>query len=282
MKKVLGIALIIFVVASIATATLALQVFNDGSITVPDLFDGHILWNWDDEDDTLHWNWDDENLEYNLIEEQLTSLPLVDGDTVRVKTSYGRILVQQDSALTDQVNFSLSGRIPASRTWSVTSEKEGSTAYYRLSIPQIQVNKDWDGLSELNLTVTVPEGFVLDLDLETNLGEITAEGHYGDVDIENSLGALRFKGAVDDLNFQLDLGDADIEVYEFDTITGSVNLGSIELIVDDDVEGKHYIAETGLGSVKYHGDFYDTINGENVELRTDLGDIQLWRKDIHE
>ncbi len=282
MKKILGIALIIFMVASIATAILAMQVVGEGRIDVNDFFDGHVRWNWNNEEDTLHWNWNDENETYVEIEEQLATLPLSAGDTVRVSTAYGRILVQESATLKDQVEFSLSGRMPASRTWSVSSEKEGSTANYRLDIPEIHFAQDWDEPGDLFLTVTVPTGMVLDLDLSTNLGEIVAEGNYGDVDIENNLGALRFKGTVDDLAFHLDLGDADIEVVDFGSITGSVNLGSIDLTVDDDIEGKHYIAETGLGSVKYHGDFYDTMNGERVELRTDLGDIQLWRKDIHE
>ena len=282
MKKILGIALIIFVAASIATIVLAVQVIGTEGFSVNELFDGHLRWHWDDEDDTIRWNWNNGNDEYIDIDEQRKTLPLSEGDTVRVSTAYGRIRVTESDTLTNQVEFSLSGRMPASRTWTVESDKDGTVAYYRLEIPEVHLNQDWDEPGELRLDVTVPRDARVHLDLSTHLGEIAAEGTFLDVDIENNLGSLRFTGVADDLDFQLDLGDANIELYDVGTVTGFVNLGSIDLVVDDDLEGKYYIAETSLGSVQYHGEFYDTMDGERVELRTDLGDIELWRRDIHE
>lgn len=268
MKKTLGIALIVFVIASVAFGTTVNGLLRSGRFS------------WEGVD--LHWS--DRDVPHVDIEEEIRTLPVKAGDQIRVSTEYGTIRVRQDDTLSEEVRFALSGRIPENMDYRLDVDKTGDTASYTLDVPTIRLDGGFGKREHLDLTVLVPDEPVFDLTLSTNLGKIDVNGAYGDVSIHNDLGAVELYGAVKELFFRLNLGDADIDLYDFERVDGAVDLGSIRLTVDDDVDlqGLGVDLDVDLGHIERDEAFRDTMSGEDIRLSTNLGDIRVERREIHE
>ncbi len=271
MKKVLGIAFAVLIVASIGAALLISNIWQHDRDSFINLIHRPNEWPWINI--PLFLETDHEETIY--LDRKENQLPIQEGDTLRVSTSYGEIKIIQSDNIQDEVLFSLSGDLPAHHDWHIQAEKTDQLALYTLEVPAVILN---GSNQTLYLEVHVPRDLTLDLDLSTHVGEITVLGDYGNVNMINQLGAVRFEGSSNNMTFHLNLGDADIQLDDFKEIHGAVDLGNIHLAIDDDIDNKHYILETNLGSIQKDAHFYDTIGGDEVRLSTDLGDIQLERR----
>lgn len=268
MKKALGMALIVFVIASLAFGTAVNELLRNGRFS------------WEDVD----LRWTDRDVAHTNIDEDVRTLPLQAGDHIQVDTEYGTIRVRQDEDLSEEVRFELNGRIPENMDYRLDVEKAGDTARYTLDVPTIRLDGGWGEGEHLDLTVHVPDEPEFDLTLSTNLGKIDVQGDYQDVSIHNDLGAVELFGSVDHLFFRLDLGDADIDLYGLEGVDGAVDLGSIRLTVDDDVDVRQLGVDldVDLGHIERDDAFRGTMGGDDIRLSTNLGDIRVERRDIHE
>ena len=150
-------------------------------------------------------------------------------------------------------------------------------------------NNNFDG----KVTVTIPKGTVVDMELNLNMGSLNlSDMTFGDVNVDADMGGINFRNCVmQDITLQADMGSIELKECEFKDGDLDANMGSITLkdctfqTADCDadmgaIEVSGYYealtADCDMGSIKADNDNTDA----KYDLDCDMGDIKLHGKNV--